>query len=206
MNSVISIRQISTFQPDWFFDFNLTDFYNMCHIHFNLPYRENCEIISITKISDFSGRISLQVQIQISSWVSFSIPMMPPIYSIALRSYSKNWYDRGMDIKLLRPDKEWYFPINHTQTMTIPETPWRKPPRPGKGDVICTRLILPAAVPTVKKHANQRGSVRTICPWKRPNRTNRERAWPRLLTVSTRTPPGNQMITMWLQLSAPPLL
>ena len=55
--------------------------------------------------------------------------------------------------------------------MTISKVPWRKSPRPEKGDVICTRLILPVAVPAVKEHTIQRGSVRTICLCKCPSRT-----------------------------------
>ena len=56
------------------------------------------------------------------------------------------------------------FPINQVETMTVLKVSWRKPPRPEKGAVICTRPISPAAFPAVKNHAIQRGSVRTICP------------------------------------------
>ena len=35
--------------------------------------------------------------------------------------------------------------------MTISKVPWRKPPIPKQVAVICTRLILPDAVPAVKK-------------------------------------------------------
>ena len=54
------------------------------------------------------------------------------------------------------------------------KVPWRKSPRPIQVAVICTRLILPDAVAAVKKYAIRRGSVRTICFCKCPNRTARE--------------------------------
>ena len=58
--------------------------------------------------------------------------------------------------------------------MVVRKVSWRKVPRPGKDDVIRTRLILPSVFPAVKKHAIQRGSVRTICLCKCPSRTARE--------------------------------
>ena len=74
--------------------------------------------------------------------------------------------------------------------MSIPKSSWRKPPKAEKGAVIRTRPIFPAAFPAVKNHAIQRGSVRTICPRKWPNRTVKGGAWAKLLPVPTHTPPG----------------
>ena len=58
-----------------------------------------------------------------------------------------------------------------------------------KDAAICTRLIFPAVFPAVKKHANQRGSVRTICPCKWPNRTVKGGAEPAILSIPTCAPP-----------------
>lgn len=58
--------------------------------------------------------------------------------------------------------------------MTISEVAWKIPHRPEKIDAICTRLISEAAIRAVKNHEFQRGSERTICPSKWPNRTVRE--------------------------------
>ena len=55
--------------------------------------------------------------------------------------------------------------------MTISRTSWRKPLRLEKGDVVCARLILSATIGAVINHGFQRGSERTICPSKWPNRT-----------------------------------
>ena len=80
--------------------------------------------------------------------------------------------------------------MNPTKTMGIPKVSWRKPPKAEKGAVIRTRPISPAAFPAVKNHAIQRGSVRTICPRKWPNRTAKGGARPTLLPVPTHAPPG----------------
>ena len=63
------------------------------------------------------------------------------------------------------------FSLKQVPTMTVPKWSWRKSPSPEKGDVICTRLILQAAIGAVKKYEFQRGSVRTICCCKWTNRT-----------------------------------
>ena len=60
----------------------------------------------------------------------------------------------------------------------------------GKGAVVCTKLILSAANGAVKKHGFQRGSERTICPGKWPNRTVRGGVYPALLTIPAQAPPG----------------
>ena len=60
--------------------------------------------------------------------------------------------------------------LKRVQTMRVYKVPWRKPPIPKQVAVICTRLILPAVFPAVKKHAIQRGSERTICLCKCPSR------------------------------------
>ena len=74
--------------------------------------------------------------------------------------------------------------------MVVRKVSWRKVPRPGKDDVIRTRLILPSVFPAVKKHAIQRGSVRTICYCKCPNRTAKGGARPTLHPVPIHAPPG----------------
>ena len=74
--------------------------------------------------------------------------------------------------------------------MVVSKWSWRKPPRPEKGAVICTRLILPAAISAVKEHTIQRGSVRTICRCKWPSRTAKGGAGPVLLPVPIHAPPG----------------
>ena len=74
--------------------------------------------------------------------------------------------------------------------MTISKVPWRKPPIPKQVAVICTRLILPDAVPTVKKYGFQRGSERTICLCKDLSRTAKGGAGPVLLPVPIHVPPG----------------
>ena len=76
------------------------------------------------------------------------------------------------------------------KTMSIPKSSWQKPPKPEKGAVICTRPIFPAAFPAVKNHAIQRGSVRTICPRKWPNRTVKGGAEPIMLSIPTCAPPS----------------
>ena len=67
--------------------------------------------------------------------------------------------------------------------MTVPKRSWRKSPRPEKGDVICTRLILQAAIGAVKKYAIRRGSERTICLCKCPGRTGMGGVGSTLLTI-----------------------
>ena len=80
--------------------------------------------------------------------------------------------------------------LKQVQTMTISKVPWRKPPIPKQVAVICTRLILPDAVPAVKKYGCQRGSERTICLSKCPSRTVKGGAEPALLPVPIHAPPG----------------
>jgi hypothetical protein len=65
-------------------------------------------------------------------------------------------------------------PLKQVQTMTVPQWSWRKSPITKQVAVICTRLNLYAIFPAVKKYGFQRGSERTICPGKWPNRTVRE--------------------------------
>lgn len=67
---------------------------------------------------------------------------------------------------------------------------WRKSLDAEKGAVICTRPILQAVFPAGKSRKIQRGSVRTICPRKWPNRTAKGGAWATLLPVPTHAPPG----------------
>ena len=62
----------------------------------------------------------------------------------------------------------------HVSTMIFEKISWRNLSNQDKGSVIGTRLIFRAVFPAVKKHAIQRGSVRTICLCKWPNRTARE--------------------------------
>ena len=73
--------------------------------------------------------------------------------------------------------------------MVLQKASWRKIPRPGKGDAICTRLILPAVFPAVKKYGFQRGSERTICLCKDLSRTVKGGARPVLLPVPIHAPP-----------------
>ena len=88
-------------------------------------------------------------------------------------------------------------PLKQVPTMRVTKWSWRKPLRPEKGAVICTRLILSAVLTAVKKYAIQRGSVRTICPCKCPNRTVKGGARPTLLPVPIHAPPG-QADDSWL--------
>ena len=81
------------------------------------------------------------------------------------------------------------FLLNQVPTMTVSKWPWRKSPRPGKDDVICTRLILPDVVPAVKKYGFQRGSERTICTCKCPGRTGMGGVGSTLLTILIYAPP-----------------
>ena len=67
-----------------------------------------------------------------------------------------------------------------------------------KSAVIRTRPISQAAFPAVKNHTIQRGSARTICPSKWPNRTAKGGARPTLLPVPTHAPPGRHMIRICL--------
>ena len=82
--------------------------------------------------------------------------------------------------------------------MSIPKSSWRKPPKSKKGAVIRTRPIFQAAFPAVKNHTIQRGSVRTICPCKWPNRTAKGGAWATLLPVPTHAPPGHSCDSYFL--------
>ena len=84
--------------------------------------------------------------------------------------------------------------LKRVQTMTISKVPWRKPPKPKQVAVICTRLILPDAVPAVKKHAIQRGSERTICLCKCPNRTATGGGDPPCLQFLSMPLPGRQTL------------
>ena len=74
--------------------------------------------------------------------------------------------------------------------MTTSKVSQRKPPRLEKGAMICTRLILSAAIGAVINNGFQRGSERTICPGKWPNRTVRGGVHPALLTIPAQAPPG----------------
>ena len=74
--------------------------------------------------------------------------------------------------------------------MTISKVSQRKLPRLKKGDMICTRLILSVAIGAVINNGFQRGSERTICPGKWPNRTVRGGVYPALLTIPAHAPPG----------------
>lgn len=67
---------------------------------------------------------------------------------------------------------------------------WSNVPKPKKGDVFCTRLRLQAVFSAAKKHAIQRGSERTICSCKCPNRTVKGGARPALLPIPIHAPPG----------------
>ena len=89
----------------------------------------------------------------------------------------------------LKAGKVRIFLLNQVPTMTVPRWSWRKSLGQEKGDIICTRLILPAVFPAVKKHEIQRGSVRTICLSKCPSRTVKGGAWPELLTIPIHDPP-----------------
>ena len=80
----------------------------------------------------------------------------------------------------------------------VSKVPWRKPPDAKQVAVICTRLILPDAVPAVKKYGFQRGSERTICSCKCPNRTATGGAKATLLPVPIHAPPGRQTILICL--------
>ena len=88
--------------------------------------------------------------------------------------------------------------LKRVQTMTISKVPWRKPPIPKHVAVICTRLILPDAVPAVKKYGFQRGSERTICSCKCPSRTAKGGARTTLLTIPIYALPGGQTISTCL--------
>ena len=78
--------------------------------------------------------------------------------------------------------------------MTISKVPWRKPPIPKQVAVICTRLILPAVFPAVKKYGFQRGSERTICHCKDPSRTATGGGDPPCLHFLSMPLPGRQTI------------
>ena len=88
------------------------------------------------------------------------------------------------------PKKVRNFLIKQVQTMMFSKVSWRKTTRPKYADVICTRLILQAVFPTVKKRGFQRGSERTICLCKDLSRTGMGGARPTLLPVLIYAPPG----------------
>ena len=92
-------------------------------------------------------------------------------------------------MRLQGPEKVQSFPDKYAKTMICLKVSWGKSPKLKKGDVICTRLILSAAIGAVKKHEFQRGSVRTICLCKWPNRTVMGGAGPVLLPVPIHAPP-----------------
>ena len=66
---------------------------------------------------------------------------------------------------------------------------WRKSPRLGKGAAICTRLISLTAIGAGKKCKFKRGSVRTICLSKCPDRTGKGRGVIGLASNSNHAPP-----------------
>ena len=74
--------------------------------------------------------------------------------------------------------------------MVPPKMSERSSPRPGKGAVICTRLISSAAIGAGKKPKKKRGSVRTICLSKFPDRTGKGRGVIELTSDSNHAPPG----------------
>ena len=67
---------------------------------------------------------------------------------------------------------------------------WRKPPRLGKGDIICTRLILPAVFPAVKKTRNSEGFCEDNLPLQMSEQNSQGRGRPTMLTVPIHAPPG----------------
>ena len=82
------------------------------------------------------------------------------------------------------------FLLKQFQTMMISKEAWRKRPTTKQTAVIRPRLIFQAVFPAVKNHAIQRGSVRTICPRKWPNRTVKGGAEPIMLSIPTCAPPS----------------
>lgn len=48
-------------------------------------------------------------------------------------------------------------PLKQAKTMMVPNRSWRKGQDAEKSDVICTRLILQAVFPAVKKSCNSKG-------------------------------------------------
>ena len=101
--------------------------------------------------------------------------IMTPNMCLMMREVvRKNWRSGNVNLWPKEFKIACVFWNNCWKTMTDPKVSWRKPPRPEKGDAICTRLILSAANSAVKKYGFQRGSERTICPSKWPNRTVRE--------------------------------
>ena len=91
--------------------------------------------------------------------------------------------------------------LKRVQTMTISKVPWRKPPIPKQVAVICTRLILPDAVPAVKKYEIRRGSERTICLSKCPSRTVKGGAEPAFFQFRYTPLPGRQTVPIYLSKS-----
>ena len=83
----------------------------------------------------------------------------------------------------------WNLSQKHVPTMIFEKISWRNLSNQDKGSVIRTRLIFQAVFPAVKKHAIQRGSVRTICSCKWPNRTATGGAEPIMLSIPTCAPP-----------------
>ena len=59
--------------------------------------------------------------------------------------------------------------------MTISKVPWRKSPRPEKGDVICTRLILQAVFPAVIETRNSEGFCEDNLLLQRPEQNSHGR-------------------------------
>ena len=58
-------------------------------------------------------------------------------------------------------------PLKQAKSMMVRKVSWRKVPRPEKGVAICTRLILPDAIPAVKEYGFQRWNAYSIldtCP------------------------------------------
>ena len=102
--------------------------------------------------------------------LSFSTIAIAYICTFTYQSVAQNRYDRSKNLRPWGPKKVRNYLLKRVQTMTISKVPWRKPPIPKQVAVICTRLILPDAVPAVKKYGFQRGSERTICLCKCPSR------------------------------------
>ena len=121
--------------------------------------------------------------------LSFSTIATAYMCTFTYQSVAQNRYDRRKDLRPWGPKKVRNYLLKRVQTMTISKVPWRKPPIPKQVAVICTRLILPAVFPAVKKYGFQRGSERTICLCKCPSRTVKGGAWPTLLPVPIHVPP-----------------
>ena len=94
--------------------------------------------------------------------------------------------------------KSMKFSAKQVPTMMPSQLSWRKSPRQKKGIVICTRLIFQAAIGAVKKYAIRRGSERTICSCKCPNRTVSEGHDRPCLQIQHMPLPGRHTILMCL--------